>query len=401
MARQRNKRWIRWKQWRRMTLRGGAVCLGALILGTACLSAETRCVDAKVTVTVREQRKSGTGGEENPHQKLIVSAFYEGLIQGGAYRLEIRLQDAEGNSLQPESEDRKIIVHDFTAGGGRAEDSSSVVTEPDPRTESGQKEREVRGGTVSPGTENRENAGTETVEKGRKPSESVAPEPETSEDPETLRDSESGAVDVTYDAVTGKSSTVGEPDDAYASGILTKEIAVDVRKAAGKPVFVNVRCFADGEVVCEGTQQFSFTLSAKKAGGSTDKNERKENAEKAENNEKSGTHPVEDPASVQTEDGAADRASEDTGTAMTEEKPGDGKNRNGSSTAEAGEAQAIPVEEDDPDEDSTSTESESHGMGPFTGDTGAELVTALFFIMAALMTGACAVGLHILRGGKE
>ena len=86
---------------------------------------------------------------------------------------------------------------------------------------------------------------------------------------------------------------------------------------------------------------------------------------------------------------------------MTEEKPGDGKNRNGSSTAEAGEAQAIPVEEDDPDEDSTSTESESHGMGPFTGDTGAELVTALFFIMAALMTGACAVGLRILRGGKE
>ena len=143
-----------------MTLRGGAVCLGALILGTACLSAETRCVDAKVTVTVREQRTSGTGGEENSHQKLIVSAFYEGLIQGGAYRLEIRLQDAEGNSLQPESEDRKIIVHDFTAGGGRAEDSSSVVTEPDPRTESGQKEREVRGETVSPGTENRGNAGT-------------------------------------------------------------------------------------------------------------------------------------------------------------------------------------------------------------------------------------------------
>ncbi|OLR54824.1 hypothetical protein BHK98_01235 [Hornefia porci] len=382
-----------------MTLCCSVICLGALLPGTAYVSAETRGVDAKVTVTVREQGEARSEKKNDARQKLIVTAFYEGLIQGGAYRLEIRLQDAEGHSLRPEGGDGRTIVQSFTAGGGRAGDPSSVVTEPDPQTEAGQKVREVQGETVSPETENGENAGVKTSEKSLKPSASGDPEP--SEDSEARKDAETGAVDVTYDAVTGKSSTVGEPEDAYASGILTKEIDADVRKASGKPAFVNVRCLADGEVVCEGTQQFTFAAAAKKADGSTDKNERKEKNEKDEDNERSGSQPVEGSVSLQTEDGAAGRSPEDTETMTAENKTGAVKNRSGSPAAEAGETESIPVEEDDPDEDNASAEAGSQGTGPFTGDTGAELVTALFFLMAALMTGACAVGLRILRGGKE
>lgn len=401
MTKKQKKRCMRWKRWRRMTLCCGVICLGALLPGTACVSAETRDVDAKVTVTVREQGEARSEKKTDTRQKLIVTAFYEGLIQGGAYRLEIRLQDAEGHSLQPEGEDGRTIVQNFTAGGGRAGDPSSVVTEPDSRTETGQKVREVQGETVSPETENRENAGVKTTEKSLKPSASGDPEPGKSEDSEARRDAETGAVDVTYDAVTGKSSTLGEPDDAYASGILTKEIDADVRKASGKPAFVNVRCLADGEIVCEGTQQFNFAAAAKKADDSTDRNEKKEKNEKAEDNERSEPQPVEGSASVQTEDGAAGRAPEDIETMIAENKTGAEKNRSGSPDAEAGETESIPVEEDDPDEDNASAEAGAQGTGPFTGDTGAELVTALFFLMAALMTGACAVGLRILRGGKE